>query len=51
MQPYTRKMPELLGESYCIQRTVYEENRGHHNGATEQESATEWTRDKGGNGG
>ena len=51
MQPYTRTMPELQGESYCIQRIVYEENRGHHKGATEQESATEWTRDTGGSGG
>jgi hypothetical protein len=49
MQPYTRKMPELQRKSYCIQWKVWEENRGHHNSATEQQGATEWTRDEGGN--
>jgi len=40
MQPHTRKMPELQGESDSIQQKAYKDHRGHHNGATEQESAT-----------
>jgi len=51
MQPHERKMPEMQGESYCNQRKVCKQNRSHHNGMTEQASATEGRRDKGGNGG
>jgi len=51
MQPHTKKMPELQGESYGIERNVHEENRGHHNGLTGRDSATEWTGDKGHDGG
>jgi len=51
MQPLASKMPELQGESYRIQQTVCADNRSHHNGVTAQESATEWGRDDGGNGG
>jgi len=49
-QLHARQMPELQRESYFIQWKLSEENRGHHNGATTQESATEWMRDEGGNG-